>query len=60
VWTLTAKIKPATVQPVFIFIPRAVARCIGVNYNPENSPPAQIAEAKKLACECVAKNYKGC
>ncbi len=22
--------------------------------------PAQIAEARKLARECVAKNYKGC
>ena len=22
--------------------------------------PAQIAEAQKLACECVRKKYKGC
>jgi hypothetical protein len=25
-----------------------------------NMTPAQIAEAKKLARECVAKDYKGC
>jgi len=26
----------------------------------EKMTPAQIAEAQKLACECVLKKYKGC